>query len=106
MAVAYRMLGSQEAAEDVVQEAFIRMWKNARKWQPGAARFSTWLHRVTINLCYDRLRKASTRHEYAAGDDLPDLPDEGADKVHRPSIPEMFEIDDRGGYRIKATNAH
>lgn len=73
MAVAWRMLGSREAAEDVVQEAFIRMWQHAKDWQPGAAKFSTWLHRVAVNLCYDRLRKASYRYEHPAGDDLPDM---------------------------------
>ena len=70
MAVAYRMLGEREAAEDVVQETFIRMWRHARNWKPDKARFSTWLHRVAINLCYDRLRKASSKYEQAAGDDL------------------------------------
>jgi RNA polymerase sigma-70 factor (ECF subfamily) len=76
MAVAYRMLGSRDAAEDIVQEAFVRMWQRAKDWQPGKALFSTWLHRVAINLCYDRLRKASTRYEHSAGDELPDMPDE------------------------------
>ncbi|MCI5046419.1 MAG: RNA polymerase sigma factor [Aquisalinus sp.] len=81
MAVAYRMLGTRDAAEDIVQEAFIRMWKHACNWQPETAVFSTWLHRVTINLCYDRLRKASTRYEHAAGDDLPDSADTSADSL-------------------------
>ena len=75
MAVAYRILHDRGAAEDIVQEAFIRMWKHAKNWQQENALFSTWLHRVTINLCYDRLRKASTRYEHAAGDDLPDRAD-------------------------------
>ncbi len=79
MAVAYRMLGNRDAAEDIVQEAFIRMWKHACNWRPETAMFSTWLHRVTINLCYDRLRKASTRYEHTAGDDLPEMVDGKAD---------------------------
>jgi RNA polymerase sigma factor (sigma-70 family) len=45
------------AAEDVAQEAMLRVWKQAPGWQPGQARFDTWLHRVATNLCYDRLRK-------------------------------------------------
>lgn len=76
MAVAWRMTGSREVAEDIVQEAFIRMLDQAATWEEGKARFSTWLHRVTVNLCYDRLRKASTRYEAAAGDDLPDRADD------------------------------
>jgi RNA polymerase sigma factor (sigma-70 family) len=56
-ALAGRMLGDLAEAEDVVQEAFFRTWRFAPKWRPGAARFDTWLHRVTLNLCYDRLRR-------------------------------------------------
>ena len=56
-ALAFRMLGSREAAEDVAQEAMLRAWKQAPRWTPGKARFDTWLHRVTLNLCYDRLRR-------------------------------------------------
>jgi len=55
-ALAYNMLGRKEDAEDVTQEAFIRTWKTLPKWRPEA-KLSTWLHRVTVNLCYDQLRK-------------------------------------------------
>lgn len=57
LSLAGRMLGDASAAEDVAQEAFLRVWKQAPRWQPGAARFDTWLHRVALNLCYDRLRR-------------------------------------------------
>lgn len=55
-ALARRMLRDDAEAEDVTQEAFLRAWKAMPDWQPRA-RFSTWLHRVVLNLCYDRLRK-------------------------------------------------
>ena len=55
-----RMLGGQAEAEDVAQEVFLRVWTHAARWQPGAAKFETWLHRVAINLCYDQLRKRHT----------------------------------------------
>ena len=55
--LAHRMLNDAAEAEDVAQEAFLRAWKQAPTWQPGAARFDTWLHRVALNLCYDRLRR-------------------------------------------------
>ena len=55
--LAHRMLNDTAEAEDVTQEAFLRAWKQASSWVPGAARFDTWLHRVTLNLCYDRLRR-------------------------------------------------
>ena len=55
LALASRMLGDRTEAEDVVQECFIRDWKNAERWQPTAA-VGTWLHRITYNLCIDRIR--------------------------------------------------
>lgn len=56
LSLATRMLGDTAEAEDVTQEAFIRAWKALPSWEPRA-KFSTWLHRVALNLCYDRLRK-------------------------------------------------
>jgi len=55
--LAHRMLNDAAEAEDVAQEVFVRAWKQAPTWTPGAARFDTWMHRVAINLCYDRLRR-------------------------------------------------
>lgn len=55
---AYRMLGNQADAEDVAQEALIRLWKIAPDWRQGEAKVTTWLYRVVANLATDRLRKA------------------------------------------------
>ena len=55
--LAVRMLGDAAEAEDVTQEVFLRAWRQAPRWTPGRARFDTWLHRVALNLCYDRLRR-------------------------------------------------
>ena len=57
LALAQRMLGDPVEAEDVAQEAMLKAWRQAPKWTPGQARFDTWLHRVALNLCYDRLRR-------------------------------------------------
>ena len=57
MAQAFRMLGDRAEAEDVVQDAMMRLWKIAPDWRRGEARVTTWLYRVTANLCTDRLRK-------------------------------------------------
>ena len=56
-ALARRMLRDDAEAEDVAQEAMLRLWKIAPDWRPGEARVGTWLHRVALNLCYDRLRR-------------------------------------------------
>ncbi|WP_170784239.1 RNA polymerase sigma factor [Ruegeria lacuscaerulensis] len=55
--VALRMLGNRAEAEDMTQEAMMRLWKVAPDWVAGQAKVSTWLYRVTMNLCLDRLRK-------------------------------------------------
>jgi len=54
---AFRMLGSSRDTEDITQETFLRLWLNAAKWRPEKANLSTWLHRITHNLCIDFLRK-------------------------------------------------
>jgi RNA polymerase sigma-70 factor (ECF subfamily) len=57
MRQAWRMLGDQAEAEDVAQEAMLRLWRQATDWRAGEARISTWLYRVVHNLCIDRIRK-------------------------------------------------
>ena len=54
---AFRILGNQKDTEDISQEVFLRLWINARKWNPEKAKLSTWLHRIAHNLCIDYLRK-------------------------------------------------
>ena len=73
LALAHRMLGDAVEAEDVAQEAMLRAWKQAPRWQPGKAKFDTWLHRVGLNLCYDRLR----RRREVPTETPPDRPYEG-----------------------------
>lgn len=55
--LALRVTGSRADAEDAAQEAFARVWRKAPDWQPGQAQFSTWLYRVTMNLCIDSRRR-------------------------------------------------
>ena len=58
--LAARMLGNSADAEEVAQEVMLRLWKFAPDWQPGRAKVSTWIWRVTVNHCTDRLRKAGS----------------------------------------------
>jgi len=76
LGLARRMLGDEMEAEDVAQETFIRVWKAAPRWEPGGARVSTWMCRIAINLCYDRLRK---RREVLT-DRIPERVDETPDQ--------------------------
>lgn len=69
LAVASRFLGGDRAeAEDVAQEAMLRLWKIAPEWRQGEAKVTTWLYRVVANLCTDRLRKRRTVELEAAGE--------------------------------------
>lgn len=70
--LARRMLSDATEAEDVAQEVFLRVWREAPRWQPGAAKFETWMHRVALNLCYDRLRRRRERTDPDAGMTTPD----------------------------------
>ncbi|MFL4470617.1 RNA polymerase sigma factor [Tateyamaria armeniaca] len=58
---AMRMLGDGAEAEDVAQEAMMRLWRVAPDWRAGEAKVTTWLFRVVANLCTDRLRKRPRR---------------------------------------------
>jgi RNA polymerase sigma-70 factor, ECF subfamily len=56
--LAYRYLQSKEAAEDIVQDAFLKLWEDPGKWQPGRnTKFTTWFYRVVVNLCLDVQKK-------------------------------------------------
>ena len=72
MGQAFRMLGDRAEAEDVVQEALLRLWKQAPNWRAGEAKASTWLYRVVANLCTDRLRARRRQSPMEAASDVPD----------------------------------
>lgn len=71
---ASRLLADRAEAEDVTQEAMLRLWRVAPQWRQGEARVSTWLYRVVTNLCTDRRR---SRHRRAADglDEAPEVAD-------------------------------
>ena len=85
LALATRMLRDTAEAEDVAQETMLRAWRNAAKWEPGKAKFSTWLHRVALNLCYDRLRKRKS----SSLEDVAEPVDD------RASVQQSMEADER-----------
>lgn len=72
--VALRVLGDRDEAEDVAQEAMMRLWRMAPEWRPGEAKVSTWLYRVTLNLCLDRKRR-DRRAGVLRLEDVADPPD-------------------------------
>ncbi len=74
LALARRITGNAADAEDVAQDALLRVWTNAPRWQPLAS-FRTWLTRVVVNLCLDRKRRAPWVALEAAGDIVDTAPD-------------------------------
>ncbi|WP_218139762.1 sigma-70 family RNA polymerase sigma factor [Oceanicella actignis] len=79
LAVAMRMLADRHEAEDVTQEAFLRLWRQAPSWRAGQAAPGTWLHRVVANLCIDRLRRRARMSDAPP----PDREDEGPSALER-----------------------
>ncbi|MGH7830119.1 MAG: sigma-70 family RNA polymerase sigma factor [Candidatus Binatia bacterium] len=71
--LAYRYVQSKETAEDMVQDAFLKLWQNPVTWQPERNnKFTTWFYRVVVNLCLDWQKKKRP----LTLDEEPQLPDE------------------------------
>ncbi len=68
------LAGDRAEAEDVVQEAMLRLWRVAPDWRPGEARVSTWVYRVVTNLCTDR-RRTRMRRRDGTLEDAPEVAD-------------------------------
>ncbi len=79
--LARRMLSDPVEAEDVAQEVFLRVWRTAPKWREGQAKFETWMHRVALNLCYDRLRRRREKTDPDAGMMVADTAPGAADAI-------------------------
>jgi len=58
LSLSYRILGDWHISEDVAQEAFLRVYRAAKRYKPQA-KFTTWLYRIVVNLCLDERRKQS-----------------------------------------------
>lgn len=91
---ATRLLSDRAEAEDVTQEAMLRLWKVAPDWRRGEAQVSTWLYRVVTNLCTD-LRRGRHRRPGVGLDDAPEVASGGIS-----AVASMIEAD-----RMAALNA-
>jgi RNA polymerase sigma-70 factor (ECF subfamily) len=78
LAVARRMLGDDMEAEDVAQEVYLQLWRQADHWEGGRAQVSTWLYRVTVNSCIDRMR---ARREETVAEELPEVSSEATQQL-------------------------
>ena len=60
----FRFLGDRAEAEDLTQEVFLRVWKSAKTYKPDA-KFTTWLYRISINLCINRQKTLRMRRWFS-----------------------------------------
>lgn len=74
--LAYRMTGNEQDAEDVVQESFLRAYRQLGRFE-SRANFGTWLYRITANCAVDLMRSKQARHDQSRAEPL----DEAADQT-------------------------
>src|SRR6195256_3053077 len=67
--LAFRMTGNEQDAEDVVQESFLRAYRQLGRFE-SRANFGTWLYRIVSNCAVDRMRSKQARHDQVRGDSL------------------------------------
>jgi RNA polymerase sigma-70 factor (ECF subfamily) len=72
--LAYRMTGNEQDAEDVVQESFLRAYKQLGRFE-SRANFGTWLYRIVANCSVDLMRAKQARHDQTRGDSLEEAGD-------------------------------
>src|SRR5918993_557863 len=73
-ALAFRLTGNERDAEDVVQESFIRAYRQLGRFE-SRSNFGTWLHRIVVNCAMDALRARQSRREDRTVSDSGDLPE-------------------------------
>ena len=82
--LAYRLTGNRHDAEDLTQDVFVRVFRSLADYTPGT--FEGWLHRITVNLFLDRVRRAQKIRFEA-------LPDDAERVVGRERSPEVAVLD-------------
>lgn len=86
VSLARRLLGDATEAEDVAQDVFVQLWRIAPRWRDQDAKLSTWLHRVAVNACYDRLRKRGRWVGEEAAADVADAAPHPAQRLLRQQV--------------------
>ncbi len=97
--LAFRMMGNEQDAEDVVQESFLRAYRQLGRFE-SRANFGTWLYRIVANCSVDLMRSKQARHDQVRGDsidetavDLPDSRGAGPDRLaHSAEIDRRVQV--------------
>ena len=69
-AQAFHRILNEADADDITQEAMLRLWRIAPNWEQGNAKISTWLYKIVNNLCVDRMRQRKTEHLEAVSEPI------------------------------------
>src|ERR671925_1028544 len=94
--LAFRMTGNEQDAEDVVQESFLRAYRQLGRFE-SRANFGTWLYRIVANCSVDLMRAKQARHDQARGESLDAATALSADDLPDPErLAKSAEISPRG----------
>ncbi|HXF03995.1 MAG TPA: sigma-70 family RNA polymerase sigma factor [Blastocatellia bacterium] len=85
--LALRMLGQSEDARDAAQDVFLTAYRNLRQFR-GDARFSSWLYRIAINCCYNKLREKQAEHTSLDEATTIAVEDPVVSRIHRQQLAE------------------
>jgi RNA polymerase sigma-70 factor, ECF subfamily len=83
---AYNLLGERELAEELVQDVFTRVWRNARDFDPSRASFRTWLYQIARNRATDMRRRAAVRPPRAGAGTETAEPAELDDRIEQAAL--------------------
>src|SRR5438132_3184200 len=99
--LAFRMTGNEQDAEDVVQESFLRAYRQLGRFE-SRANFGTWLYRITANCAVDMMRARQARHDQARGDSLDEAAEVRSERPDPERLTESAEIQRRVGDAMAA----
>lgn len=90
LGVAKKVVRSDDLAQDVLQESFVKIWKKADTYDPSKAKLFTWLFRITRNTAIDKLRSANTKTDKEIQIDVSDVYTIGVESTK----PELMDVQD------------
>lgn len=90
LGVAKKVVRSDDLAQDVLQESFIKIWKKADSYDPSKAKLFTWLFRITRNTAIDKLRSINTKSDKEIQIDVSDVYTLGIESTK----PELMDVQD------------
>ena len=95
---AFRLLCDEEEARDIAQDTFLKVWINIRSYDPKY-KFTTWIYKITSNLCYDRLRMLKKKLLRLEGE----INNSAADKISSCNVEFILINSELAGFIVRFT---